>query len=127
MNSYVVLLTLEAAGMLTDLLQEKKEELERWASVCVCEAAQQHVTTADTRKQPPPSALLIDGFRITKGFKFQTPPAKFSPSPKQHPENCKGKLQVKSTHTHAQKQAHMYACVCVRERKKERGRARENE
>jgi len=35
MNSYVVLLTLEDAGMLTDLLQEKDEE-EWWASVCAC-------------------------------------------------------------------------------------------
>ena len=113
MNSCVVLLTLEDAGMLTDLLHEKKDELERWASVCVCEAAQQLVTTADTRKQPPPSTLLIDGFRITKGFKFQTPPAKFSSSPKQHPENCKGKLQVKSTHTHTQRHTHKHTCMRV--------------
>ena len=102
MNSYVVLLTLENADMLTDLLQEKKDELERWASVCVCEAAQQHVTTADTRKQPPHSTL---------------PRAKVSPSPKQLLENIKGKLQVKSTHTHTHThthtQAHTYVCVCV--------------
>jgi hypothetical protein len=90
MNSCVVLLTLEDAGMLTDLLQEKQDELERWASVCVCEAAQQLVTTADTRKQPPPSTI---------------PRAKISPSPKLHPENIKGKLQVKSMYINIQTHA----------------------
>ena len=104
MNSYVVLLTLEDADMLTDLLQEKKDELERWASVCVCEAAQQRVTTADTRKQPPPSTL---------------PRAKVSSSPKQHPENIKGKLQVKSMYIYTQTHACVSECVCVREKKRE--------